>query len=320
MHTLWSTLITLGTSAAGAIVLILAGSGAIAYLATHPPRRRLKRSPDGFGAPFENVTFSSIDGVKLSGWFVPARVEPNGEYPARGVVILCHGMLHNRVEGLAWAGPIWQRGFALLLFDFRALGRSGGDLCTAGYLETQDLKGAVEYLATRPDMKDVPIGVFGFSMGGATAILAAAEEERIRAVATHGAFATLERAIVQRYRHHFGPLAPFAAQAGLLLGRCLRWFPVPATSVAPINAVSRIAPRPLLLLHGGRDRVVHPADAQDLHDAAGYPKTLHVLPRSGHKKIYRPLRQEARERVADFFCDTLARPRNHSKESPEANA
>ena len=318
MHTLWSTLIALGTSAAGAIAVILAGSVTIAYLATHPPRRRLKRSPDGFGAPFENVSFPSLDGVKLSGWFVPARVEPGTEYGPRGVIILCHGMLYNRVEALAWAGPIWQRGFALLLFDFRALGRSDGDLCTAGYLETQDLRGAVEYLSMRPDMKDVPIGVFGFSMGGAAAILAAAEEERILAVATHGAFATLERAIVQRYRHHFGPLAPFAVQAGMLLGRYLRWFPVPASSVAPINAVSRLAPRPLLLLHGGEDRVVHPADAQDLHDAAGYPKSLHVFPRSGHKKIYRPLRNEARERVADFFCDTLVR--SQPKEGETENA
>jgi fermentation-respiration switch protein FrsA (DUF1100 family) len=301
----WIVLLVLGVSLFGTLSWLFGGTFLITYLSTHPPRRRLKRTPAAFGAPFEEALFTSSDGVLLSGWYVPARSLGQAEAPPRGAVILCHGMLANRAEVLHWAAPLWERGFALLMFDFRALGQSGGDRCTAGYFETQDLRCAVDYLTARPDMAGVPIGVFGFSMGGAAAILEAADDPRIQAIATHGAFATLDRAIWQRCRHHFGPLGPLAEWVIRTLGVRAHWFPVSPSVVAPINAISRLTPRPLLLLHGGRDRIVHPADARDLHAAADHPKNLYILPRSGHKRIHSTVRQEAREHVARFFCETL---------------
>jgi fermentation-respiration switch protein FrsA (DUF1100 family) len=300
---IWAALIALGASTAGTIAYILLGACAIAYLATHPPRRRVRRTPAEFGAPFEEVVFPSRDEVMLSGWFVPANED--AEDAPRGAVILCHGMLANRAEVLPWARPLWEDGFALLMFDFRALGESGGELCTAGYFETQDLHGAVDYLTSRPESVGLPVGVFGFSMGGAAAILAAAEEPRIQAVATHGAYATLDRAIKQRCRHHFGPFAPIVEWITRFVGDKMGWFPASPSLVSPVDAVSRLTPRPLLLLHGGRDRIIRPDDAHALHAAAGDPKALHILPRSGHKRIHRRLRQEARQRVAEFFRATL---------------
>lgn len=84
--------------------------------------------------------------------------------------------------------------------------------------------------------------------------------------------------------------------------------PVSPSVVSPIQAVARLTPRPLLILHGKRDRVVHHSDARMLHAAAGHPKALHMMPRSGHRRIYRTLRQEARRRVAQFFCEHLRGP------------
>jgi fermentation-respiration switch protein FrsA (DUF1100 family) len=296
---LWTTLIFIGVGAFGTAFWIVAGSCAIAYLGTYPPRRRLKRSPEVFGAAFENVRFPSRDGVMLSGWLIPAREKP------QGAIILCHGMSANRVEMLPWAESLWENDFTLLMFDFRRMGESGGDRCTAGFFEPQDLRGAVDYVKARADISSLPLGVFGFSMGGATAIMAAADDPRIQAVATHGAYATLTGAITQRCRHHFGPFAPLAERVLMAYGNRKRWFPASPAGVMPILAVQRLMPRPLLLLHGDRDPIIPAAHAHDLYAASCGSASLHVLHRSRHKRINRKVRPEAHEAVATFFCDHL---------------
>ena len=293
----------------GVIVLIAAsiplsalfGGFVIAYLSTHPPRKKLKRTPAQYGVDYEEVLFPSRDGVHLSGWFLP-------QENAKGAVILCHGMMSNRSAMLGWTEALRHEGFAVLLFDFRALGESGGARCTAGHLERLDLLGAIDYLDTREDTKRLPLGVFGFSMGGAAAILTAAGDKRISAVATHGAFATLERAIVQRCRRHFGVLGPLASQSVYWFGRVLHWFPVAPNQVAPLNAVAQLSPRPLLILHGALDPTVAPKDAQDLSNAAGSFANVHILPRSGHARIHPDVRDDARLLVAAFFARTLKKP------------
>ncbi len=284
---------------AGTAFWLIVGSCAIAYIATFPPRRRLKRTPDTFGAPYENVWFPSRDGVMLSGWYLPARNRP------QGTVILCHGMNANRVEMLSWAASLWENDFAVLMFDFRRLGKSEGDRCTAGLFEPEDLRGAVDYVKSRPDISALPLGVFGFSMGGATAILAAADDPRIHAVATHGAFATLDGAIMQRCRHHFGPFAPLSKRILMAYANRKNWLLAPPAMVMPVSAVPRLMPRPLLLLHGERDPIVPATHAHDLYAAASGSASLHLLPRSRHRRIYRKVRGEAHERVVNFFCDHL---------------
>jgi fermentation-respiration switch protein FrsA (DUF1100 family) len=296
---LWLLLICVCLIVVGTPIWLFGGSFAIVYLATFPPRRRVKRTPAVFGASFENVSFPSGDGVELSGWYIPARHEP------QGTIILCHGMSANRVEMLPWAAILWEHDFSLLMFDFRRLGESGGERCTAGLFERQDLLGAVDFVKSHPGMADLPLGVFGFSMGGATAIMTAADDPRILAVATHGAFATLGGAIRQRCRHHFGPFAPLAERIVLAYGRRTRRFLFRPEFVMPVNAVPRLMPRPLLLLHGERDPIVPRAHAQDLFAASSGSASLHLLPRSRHKRINRKIRPETHMRVVNFFLDHL---------------
>ena len=301
MHALWITLLGLGASTAGSLFLLIAFACLISYIATHPPRRRSKKTPTDFGAAFEVVPFAACDGVALSGWLIPAKSSSE----PRGVVILCHGMMKMRSDMLGWAEALWERNFALLLFDFRGYGRSADELCSAGYKEVLDLRGALDYVKSRPELAELPLGVFGFSMGGAVALMTAADDLRIQAVATQGAFATLDRAVWQRCRRHFGPFGPIAKWAMTNIGFVKRWYPVEFSRVAPINAVSRITPRPLLILHGAKDKIVNPADARDLYGAAGYPKELHILTESQHGIMPDALRQQTEERLAQFFCAHL---------------
>jgi dipeptidyl aminopeptidase/acylaminoacyl peptidase len=301
-------LIGLGAGAFGIGAALAAGSTLLAYFATHPPRRPVQLTPAQFGAHFLDITFPSRDGIALQGWLVPAR-DPDS---APGGIILCHGMSANREEMLPWAEALWGDGFAVLMFDFRAGGESGGDLCTAGRDEAQDLLAAVDYLSGRPDAERLPLGVFGFSMGGAAAIVAAADDARILAIATHGAFASLDRAIKQRCRLHFGPFGPVAEQMTVWIGARTGWFPFPPDSISPVGAVARLAPRPILLLHGMSDRIIPVEDAQALHAAAGEPKQMHLMPGSGHFDIHPDQLADAQARLVGFFRHYL-RPGAHAR-------
>jgi fermentation-respiration switch protein FrsA (DUF1100 family) len=272
------------------------GSLAFAYRATHPHRRPLRGLPGDDGIEYEDVVFSSRDHLRLSGWFIPS---PG----AKAGVILCHGFPNNRSEMMYWARVLHEAGFHLLLFDFRALGESDGAMCSIGALEVNDLLGATDYFASRPEMRGLPIGVFGLSMGGAVAIMTAAEDERLKAVATHGAYATLEQAIAQRCRMILGPLGPALHRPAIWWGR--RWFPSHPRDVSPVGVIGKIAPRPVLLFHGELDQIVRPSDGLALFRAARGQKALVPLRRSWHVRIH-PNESEAYDaKLREFFRDSL---------------
>ncbi len=275
---------------------IAAGSLAYAWFATHPPRLRV-RPKKARDLPIESVTFPSRDGLKISGWFVPAE-------NAVGAIVLCHGHPANRMEMLAAARTLHPAGFHILLFDFRSLGESEGDLCTIGLHETQDLQGAADYLLAQPEMKGLPLGVYGISMGGAVAILTAAKDERFAAVAAHGAFADLDTAIAQRGRMILGRLGPLFSVPMARFGQ--RWLPCKPVEISPVAVIAQIAPRPILILHGARDISVSPADGKALYAAAQQPKSLQILPRSWHITVHPAERKDYNRELITFFQENLS--------------
>ena len=69
-------------------------------------------------------------------------------------------------------------------------------------------------------------------------------------------------------------------------------------TVAPIEYIAKISPKPFLLIHGDRDEVVPSAHAKKLFEKAGEPKDLVMLPGAGHR-----LRQD--ERAIDAAMEWL---------------
>lgn len=285
-----------GLGATVTVMAIAAGSLICTCLALHPPRRPVVL-PDGQGTgSYEEVRFLARDGTRLSGWFC---ARPG----ASATIILCHGYPANRSEMLGWARLFEEAGFHTLLFDFRAMGESSGNRTSIGLQEVQDLLGAVDFVASRPETAGYPIGVYGFSMGGAVAIMAAAQEARIAAVATHGAYATLERAIHQRGRMLLGPLGRLVSTPTIFWMQ--QWLGAHPRRVAPVDQIARIAPRPLFLSHGMEDPVVHPTDARVLFRAARHPKVLHLLPRSRHAWIDPAVHATYRQELVRFFREAF---------------
>ncbi|MDA0988280.1 MAG: alpha/beta hydrolase [Chloroflexi bacterium] len=243
-------------------------------------------------AALENVTFQSSDGTLLSGWFIP------GESPK--TVILLHGFTDIRDKMLPHADFLHDAGYSVLLFDFRSRGQSAGDAVTLGFHEQGDVQGAVQYLKDRQDADGESVGVLGISMGGATAILGAAETPELTAVVSESAFKSVDSAIASSFEHFIDlPAFPFAPITVLIIEKRLG---IKADQVVPEDRVGLISPRPVFIIHGQEDETIVPGDAEAIYAAAKEPKEdLWFIPGAGHAEGVEIAPEEYAKRVVDFF-------------------
>jgi fermentation-respiration switch protein FrsA (DUF1100 family) len=268
---------------------------------TRPRSSRHRRTPDALGVGYEDVTFPTAhsDGVRLSGWLIP----PLTPAP-KGVLVLCHGHHSTRQSMLPKALCLRPHGFTTLLFDFRARGTSEGSACTLGLRETDDVLGAIEYLRGRPDTRSLPIGVLGESLGGASAILAAARSPEIGAVATEGTFASLEGVMVHRLKMCLGPFSATVADSCRRLGA--EQFAIHVAAIAPEDAIAALSPRPFLLIQDALDLICPATQSDRLFAAAREPKTRWIVPGTPHTIAYWIARREYERRLSAFFLASLS--------------
>jgi len=274
---------------AGLAVIVIDLSRRQAYALVHPRRSYPATTPAIYGLPYEEVSFKSTDGLTLQGWFIP----PEGERP---VIILCHGSGANREMMLPYASVLARHGYGALLFDFRAHGESEGEVMTYGLKEADDIVGAAAFLKARGVER---IGVWGISLGGAAAILAAAHSQQIGAVVAESAFADLETLMGHSFSLWTGfPSFPFAPITTFFAQRELG---IPLTAVNPAREIGRISPRAVLLIHGSEDPIIPLEHAYRLYQAAGEPKELWVVKSTGHGGFIALKSAELEARVTGFF-------------------
>jgi pimeloyl-ACP methyl ester carboxylesterase len=167
--------------------------------------------------------------------------------------------------------------YTVLAFDMAGHGESPAGVVTLGPHEVKDAHAAVDFLKAQGYKR---LGVLGTSMGGAVAIDLAAEEPAIAAVVTDGAFSRPANVPFAHFARHGYPFpGVLAAATELMIG--LRSGTNPEDEAA-VTHVARIAPRPLLLIHGDQDHVILPDNAQTLFNAALPPKQLWMVPGADH--------------------------------------
>lgn len=248
------------------------------------------------GVRVETATILS-DGLRL--WGALHRPDTHDLVPG---VLVCHGLPAGTPDpsdrGYADLADRWAAaGFAVLIFNFRGAGASEGDFSIAGWV--RDARAALDALITHPSVDAERVGLVGFSAGGLTGCCLAAEDPRVAAFVGCAAPTVIRRLA-----------EPESAQAFLDHARAIgiiRQPEFPASfdawrgefeQVRAIDVIDRIAPRPVLIVHGERDDVVPPADARALHDRAGDPKELRFFPEAGHRLRVEP-------GVMDFVLDWL---------------
>jgi len=268
-------------------------------------------TPFELGLPAETVEFAPRQGKhKVSGWFIPRA-------DATTTIVVCPGYRSSKADMLGISNFLWKAGHTVLAFEYYGHGTQVGTPVTLGYREMEDFMGAVEYAQQRAP--GTHLGVMAYSMGAAVAIMCSAHLPEIEAIIADSPFATHTSVVdynVRRAMHM--PSAPFAWLADYLLGwRAGYHF----RQVEPLRDIAQIAPRPILLIHGGKDTVVDPHDAPLLYAAAQEPKELWMVAQADHCGAYFADRPKYVQKVLAFFEENLRqqtdRPRLVEVDSPE---
>lgn len=238
------------------------------------------------------VTFLSESGATIYGWF------RKGE-PGRGAVVLVHGIRGDRLQMLGRARVLAEVGMSVLLFDLQAHGDSQGAAITFGWLESRDVRAAVEWMRTTCSPEKV--AVVGSSLGGAAALLAF-PNLKIDALVVEAVFPTIERATSNRIESNLwgfgGELTP------LLTWQIKLRFGISTKELHPIDKI-RTVTCPKFIIGGEKDPYTPAEETQSLFQAAPEPRHIWIVPGAGHQDFQTFAPDEYRRRVLPFLQNHL---------------
>ncbi len=284
----WKYLRRPALGVAGLLVLLFGVLPAgMAYVKVHVARDAVPAAQ--LGAPHENVTLTTSDGLKLKGWYVPSR---NG-----AAVIAFPG----RTGPQPHARMLIRHGYGVLLLDRRGEGESEGDPSTRGWGGARDLHAAVAYLQRRPDVERGRIGGLGLSVGGEMMIEAAASTPGLEAVASEGAGIRSVSELFDIPGGRKWTVATFLAIETAATA-------VFSNHAQPANLgglVEKVAPRPLLLMYSPQGQGGEVELNPIYHRRAGATATLWGIPGAGHVGGIRAQPKEYERRVVGFFDAAL---------------
>ena len=264
-------------------VLFLSGCNWMFY----QPDQYFYFDPAQFDLWHEEVTFDSLDGTQLSGWFLPAKGKQ-----ARGTVVLFHGNganISNHVAGIRW---LPHQGFSVFLFDYRGYGISKGQPSRRGLVE--DGAAAINYVRGRKDVDKTKLLIYGQSLGGALAFnsLALAGTEGVRALVVEGAFASYKE-VVRLIMSNTWFLWTFQ-------------YPVAYLGFSdgdhPLEVMDQLSQVPLLVIHGEMDNTVPLEAGKQLFEAfPGTDKEFWPIPHAAHQDIFSARGSPWRGKLMQYF-------------------
>jgi dipeptidyl aminopeptidase/acylaminoacyl peptidase len=216
-----------------------------------------------------------------------------GEYGLAGVlhspseeaptcIITCHGLMSSKdsEKYVEISRRLCGEGFAVLRFDFRGCGESGGrfeDTSLTGRIE--DLESALDFVK---EQGYESIGVMGSSLGGTVAILTAAKDKRVKALVTWATPCHLDELF----------------QEEVIEG--LEKLKLDAKKYDVVKAVKEMH-CPILIVHGSLDEQVPLSHAEVLYENANEPKSIQIIEGADHRLTNSTHRKRAIELTLNWF-------------------
>lgn len=274
-----------------------------------------KGTPADAGLAFKEVEFlSRNDHLLLRGWFIPGVVSP-GHLSTAQTIIMAHGIRTNRSDPgvglLNLSDALANKGFAVLAFDLRGSGYSTSAPTSLGYFEQRDILGAVDFLESGampyPELgRPKAIGGWGVSMGAASMLMAASVEPHLRAIVSDSAYADVMPLLEREIPSRSG--LPRFFTPGIVRASSVM-YGIDFSADQPSAIVARIAPRPILFIHGSADTYVAPDNMTTLAQAAqqgsGAKVDSWLVPGAKHAQAFHAAGQAYIDRLVAFFSANL---------------
>lgn len=278
--------------ALSALVLFLAGSTWLSLYPAVPADLGGVRSLDSAAV---RVRIPVGEDDHLDGWLL------RGPKPA--VIVLAPGYARDHRRVWRYAQFLRRDGYSLLALDFRSCRAERRRPTTLGTYERQDLDATLAWVAAQPQWKRARVGLFGESLGGSTALAAAAGNPAVAAVVADCPFATGEMAVRDGFACRLGMPAWPLTDIALWLGRAVTR---PDFGALDTRAtLTELGDRPVLLIQTSRGDRFSRDQVRALENAAGPGVEGWTVDDSRHTEVWIDHRREYETRVRAFFARHL---------------
>ena len=250
-----------------------------------PPRFPNWRDPAGASIYFRDLTLTTIDGLELSAWYVPA-IEASSPPSQTATIILAHGLLERKGSMKHLVPWLHEAGYNVMLLDFRGHGQSDKQPTTIGREEVMDLQAALDWL--EEEGVGDRVGGLGMSMGAVVLVNTAVQDDRLDALVLDSMFARWNDTDFARdYR-----LPPDWLVPGV---------PNPEELMPELHV-------PVFVIHGTADILTEVEHARRVYGSTNEPKQLWIND-SGHAWSSMTYPDIYRQKVLEFFDEALSQPR-----------
>ncbi|MEK5067931.1 alpha/beta hydrolase [Sporosarcina sp. FSL K6-1508] len=225
---------------------------------------------------FEHLTLTSRDGLKLSGYYLPAAK------PTEKLVILTHGYLGNAKQmGLFGQHYYNDLGYNIFMPDARGHGKSEGDYYGFGWPERLDLIDWTHYLVKKLG-PDTEVAYHGLSMGAATVLMASGEEElpsQVKAIIADSPYESVYQLFKYQMNRMFHlPAFPMLDSTSVLTKMRAGYSFREASVLKEVQKTNV----PILYIHGESDTFVPAKMAKNLYQQTSSDAELLIVPKANH--------------------------------------
>ncbi len=259
------------------ILFLLSGCNRLFF---HPTTAEIL-TPDKLGLKYENIYITTPDNVKIHGWHLPATGAKKGS------IIFFHGNAQNITTHIASVYWLPKYGYSVYIFDYRGYGQSQGQPSIEGLII--DANSVINYVSQ--SLNEGNIVIFGQSLGGAIAINAIAElesKDHIKGIVIDSSFSGFRKIAREKLSELW-----------------LTWmfqYPISLAFSASYDfgiAAEKIAPIPLLVIHGNADHIIPFHHGKAIFRAASPPKILWEI--DGGKHIDSMTKKKIRDDFVKFL-------------------
>jgi len=223
-------------------------------------KKDMVSTPAELGLDYDEVWFNTSDGVQLHGWSIPG-------LSGSPLIIFFHGNAANISHFVDLLGYFNGMGFHTFIFDYRGFGKSHGKLSREEELYL-DGRSVIDYLRNKGWQTSQMI-FYGHSMGAAVSLQMGLEIPPAAVV----------------LESPFTSMSDIAWHTAPVTYALIGWWAINA-EFNNLNKVKNLTV-PLVILQGGKDKIVPPKMAQHLFNQAQEPKAIYFIPAGGHSNLFR---------------------------------
>jgi uncharacterized protein len=276
-----------------AFVALCIMSWIIAGALTKPRNSRVELLPDITG---ESLQLRTSDNVRLASTFLAG----NG---TSACVLVLHGNGTSRAGVAHVMRMLQSAGYGVMAIDFRGHGTSQATQSTAGYNERLDANAGFDAMQAKcPNRKTA---IYGFSLGGAAALLGTAAE-RTDALVLDAVYSDIETAVSVRIKRVLGGVGNIIVTPVLMKALEIRTG-IDRAKMRPVDAAARVT-APTLLLAGGSDDRAPVSGSQAMQARMRGKTQLIVVPGANHGAISNVMGAEFGKTILAFLAESLVKP------------